>query len=96
MPISLEEVRHVARLARIELEEVEVLALQGELNSLLGHFATLQAVDTSLIEPQSHAISLQNVWSEDAIGPTLPRDLALRNSALTKAGLFVVPTIIEE
>jgi aspartyl/glutamyl-tRNA(Asn/Gln) amidotransferase C subunit len=96
MAISIEEVRHVARLARIELDEVEVLALQGELNSLLGHFATLEMVDTSSIQPQSHAISLQNVWSEDAVGPTLPRDLALKNSALTKAGLFVVPTIIEE
>ena len=96
MPISLEEVRHVAKLARINLDEAEVFALQGELNALLGHFLLLDSVDTSSIEPQSHAISLQNVWSEDAVGPTLSRDQALRNSALAKAGLFVVPTIIEE
>lgn len=96
MSISIEEVRHVARLARIELDEVEVLSLQTELNSLLGHFGNLEMVDTSSIQPQTHAISLQNVWSEDAVGPTLPREEALKNSALAKAGLFVVPTIIEE
>ncbi|MBI1756073.1 MAG: Asp-tRNA(Asn)/Glu-tRNA(Gln) amidotransferase subunit GatC [Fimbriimonas ginsengisoli] len=96
MPISLDEVRHVARLARLELDEAEVLALQGELNALLGHFADIQGIDARGIEPQSHAVSLQNVWAEDSPLPSMPRSEALRNSALTRAGLFVVPTIIED
>jgi aspartyl-tRNA(Asn)/glutamyl-tRNA(Gln) amidotransferase subunit C len=96
MSITLDEVRHVAKLARLELDESEMLSLQGELNALLGHFADIQAVDVSGIEPTSHAVTLQNVWAMDAVGPTLPRDQALRNSALTKAGLFVVPQIIED
>ena len=96
MSISLEEVRHVARLARLELDEAEVLALQGELNTLLGHFADIQNIDVSGIEPQSHAVALQNVWSEDTPIQGLDRQEALRNSAMTKAGLFVVPTIIED
>jgi aspartyl/glutamyl-tRNA(Asn/Gln) amidotransferase C subunit len=96
MLISLDEVRHVARLARLELDEAEVMALQGELSALLGHFADIQDIDTTSIEPQSHAISLQNVWSIDEVRPGLYREQALRNSALTKAGLFVVPTIIED
>ena len=95
MSISLDEVRHVARLARIELDEVELFALQGELNSLLGHFADIQAIDISGVQPKSHAVSLANVWAPDEPGDTLPRDLALRNAALTKAGLFVVPAILE-
>ncbi len=96
MSISLKEVRHVARLARLELDEAEVLALQGELNALLGHFADIQAIDASGIEPQSHAIALRNVWAEDAARLGLSRQDALKNSAMTKAGLFVVPTIIED
>lgn len=96
MSISLEEVRHVARLARLELDEAEVLALQGELNALLGHFSDIQAIDASGIEPQSHAVALQNVWAEDAARLGLDRQSALKNSAMTKAGLFVVPTIIED
>lgn len=96
MSITLDEVRHVAKLARLELDESEIFSLQGELNALLGHFADIESIDVSGIQPTSHAVSLQNVWAIDAIGPVLSRDKVLRNSALTKAGLFVVPQIIED
>lgn len=96
MSITLDEVRHVAKLARLELDESEMLSLQGELNALLGHFADIQAIDTTGIEPTSHAVTLQNVWARDEAVQGLGRDAALRNSALTKAGLFVVPQIIED
>lgn len=96
MSISLDEVRHVAKLARLQLDEAEILALQGELNVLLGHFADIQAVDVSGVQPQSHSVPLQNVWAEDMVGDCLPREEALRNAPLSKAGLFVVPTIIED
>ena len=96
MSITLDEVRHVAKLARLQLDESEMLSLQGELNALLGHFADIQVIDVTGIEPTSHAVALQNVWAEDVARPALPREQALRNSALTKAGLFVVPQIIED
>ncbi len=96
MAISLDEVRHVARLARLDLDETEVLALQGELNALLGHFADIQGVDTSDLPPVSHAMSLTNVWSDDRVGVVLQRADALRNAPVSRAGLFVVPTIIED
>lgn len=96
MSISLDEVRHVARLSRLELDDQEILSLQGKLNALLGHFADIREIDVTGIEPQSHAVALSNVWSEDVVGPVLPREDALRNSALHRAGLFVVPQIIED
>ncbi|HEY3780439.1 MAG TPA: Asp-tRNA(Asn)/Glu-tRNA(Gln) amidotransferase subunit GatC [Fimbriimonadaceae bacterium] len=96
MSISLDEVRHVARLARLDLDDSEVLALQGELNSLLGHFGDIQSMDVTGIQPASHAVAVQNVWSEDRPGICLTREDALRNAPLSKAGLFVVPTIIED
>lgn len=96
MSISIEEVRHVARLARLELDEAEVLAFQGELNALLGHFTDIQEIDVTAVEPVSHSISLQNVWAEDIVGQTIFRDHALKNAPVSKAGLFVVPTIIED
>lgn len=96
MSISLEEVRHVARLARLELDEDEVLAFQGELNALLGHFMDIQEIDVEGVEAQSHAAALQNVWAEDIPWESLPRDLALRNARVSRAGLFVVPAIIED
>ncbi|MBS1716657.1 MAG: Asp-tRNA(Asn)/Glu-tRNA(Gln) amidotransferase subunit GatC [Armatimonadetes bacterium] len=96
MSISLKEVRHVAKLARLDLEESEVMSLQTELNALLGHFSELQSVDVRGIEPQSHAVSLTNGWAEDVARLGLPRELALSNAPSSKAGLFLVPTIIED
>jgi len=96
MSISIDEVRHVAHLARLELDDAEIMSLQGELNALLGHFADIQAVDSSGVIPTSHAVTIQNVWSEDIPWEPMPRDRALRNAALTRAGLFVVPQIIED
>ena len=96
MSISIEEVRHVARLARLELDEAEIFALQGELNTLLGHFADIDSIEMSEATPVSHAVALQNVWSQDTVNRCLSRQDALRNAPMTRAGLFVVPTIIED
>jgi aspartyl-tRNA(Asn)/glutamyl-tRNA(Gln) amidotransferase subunit C len=96
MSITLDEVRHVARLARLELDEEEILTFQLELDALLGHFADIQSVDVSGIVPKSHAVSVQNVWADDIPWTSLARELALRNAPVSRAGLFVVPQIIED
>ena len=92
----MDEVRHVARLARLELDETEMLSLQSELNALLVHFSDIRSLDVSGLEPASHAAALWNVWAEDEPGLSLPREMALRNAPMSKAGLFVVPMILEE
>lgn len=96
MSISLEEVRHVARLARLELDDKELMEFQGELNALLGHFQDIQDVDVAGVAPKPHAVALTNVWSEDVVRQSLHRDDVLLNAPLSKAGIFIVPTIIEE
>lgn len=96
MGIPLEEVQHVARLARLQLDEGELLAFQGELNALLGHFADLNEVDVTGYLPKPHAVSLVNVFSSDVPRAGLTRPQALSNAPVSKAGLFVVPTIIED
>jgi len=96
MAITLEEVRHVAKLARLDLDEGEIVYFQSELNALIGHFSDIQKVDVSGIVPTSHAVVMQNVWAEDIAEEGLPRVTALRNAALHRAGLFVVPQIIED
>lgn len=96
MSISLEEVRHVAKLARLELQEAEILSLQSELNALLGHFSDIQSIPMPDFQPKAHAVPLTNRWREDEVGPMLTREKALKNAPLSKAGLFLVPMIIEE
>jgi aspartyl/glutamyl-tRNA(Asn/Gln) amidotransferase C subunit len=96
MGISLDEIRHVAKLARLDLDEVEMVALQSNLNALLGHFEELSSVNVTGIIPTSHAVPLENVWAEDVVRPGLTREQVLRNSALHRANLFVVPQILED
>lgn len=96
MGISLDEVRHVAKLARLEMNEADLIALQGELNALLGHFQDINAIDVTGFPAKPHAVPRQNVWAEDVPVPGLSRDEALQNAAAAKAGLFLVPTIIED
>lgn len=96
MPISLDEVRHVARLARLDLAESEILSLQTELNALVGHFGDIRQFDVEGVPPQSHAVAVSNVWATDAPARGLTRDAALQSATSTKAGLFLVPQIIEE
>ena len=96
MAISLDEVRHVATLARLELDEAEVARFQGELNAILGHFHDLDGLDLSGVNPATVAVPLTNVMSDDIPGATLSRPEALKNAPLAKAGLFLVPMIIEE
>ena len=96
MSISLDEVRHVAKLARLEMDETELLALQGELNALLGHFQDINQIDVAGLVAKPHAIPLQNVWMPDIARAGLLRDAAMQNAPAAKAGLFLVPTIIED
>lgn len=96
MGITLDEVQHVARLARLELDQAELMAFQSELNALLVHFEDLNRIDVAGIEPLPHAVVLRHVLAEDVARPGLSREAALRNAPVSKGGLFVVPTIIED
>ncbi len=96
MPITYDEVQHVAKLARLELTEDELRAFQDELNALLGHFQDIVDLDVEGIEPKPHAVVRTNVWSEDVPRLGLTREQAISLSKKSRAGLFVVPTIIEE
>lgn len=96
MPISFDEVQHVAKLARLELSDDELRQFQSQLNALLGHFMDIAQLDVSSIAPKPHAVALQNVWADDEPRIGLDRELALSNAPKFRAGLFVVPTIIED
>lgn len=100
MAISLDEVRHVATLARLELDDAEIAQFQHALNAILGHFTDLDGValpDGWIEAAFSPTVTgATNVYGEDLPGPTLARAAALANAPKSKAGLFLVPMIIEE
>jgi aspartyl-tRNA(Asn)/glutamyl-tRNA(Gln) amidotransferase subunit C len=92
--LSPDQVRHVAKLARLEIEPKMVEKLATQLAAILGYVEQLGNVKTQDVPPTYHAIALTNVFRQDAIHPHLPRHAALANAPAQEDGAFVVPKII--
>jgi aspartyl-tRNA(Asn)/glutamyl-tRNA(Gln) amidotransferase subunit C len=92
--LSLEEVQHVARLARLEFGEAEQRQMTEQLNAILGYMEKLNQLDTSDVEPTTHAAQLQNVFREDRVRPSLEREQSLRNAPDSDGVNFLVPKVL--
>jgi len=94
--ISLEQVDHVARLARLELSAADKERMRRELDGILSYIDKLRALDTRDVEPTSHAVPVTNVMRDDVERPSLPQDDMLANAPDRHRDMFRVPRIIEE
>lgn len=94
--IGKEDVAHVARLARLALTEAELETMREQLNAILAHIDALKAVDTSGVEPTSHAVPQFNVMREDEPRPSFPPEAMLANAPDRAGEFFRVPRIIED
>lgn len=94
--ISPEDVRHVARLARLALSDDELARMRVEMSAILDFMEKLRSLDTKGVEPTSHAVPLRNVMREDEPAPSLPLDEMLANAPDRDGDTFRVPRIIEE
>ena len=93
--ITIQEVEHVAKLARLEFNEDEKKRLAEQLGRILDYIDQLNEMDTTDIEPTSHVIPVKNVVRPDVVKPSLSRDEALANAPSNVGGLFEVPKIVE-
>ncbi|HEU5394649.1 MAG TPA: Asp-tRNA(Asn)/Glu-tRNA(Gln) amidotransferase subunit GatC [Candidatus Methylomirabilis sp.] len=96
MKITLQEVEHVARLARLALSGEEKEQMRSQLDRILGHIEKLNQLDTAEVEPTSHVIPMTNVFRDDALIPSLSREEALENAPDRQEEFFRVPRIIEQ
>jgi len=94
--ISLEQVDHVARLARLELSAADKERMRSELDGILSYIDKLRALDTRDVEPTSHAVPVTNVMRDDVERPSLPQEDMLANAPDRHRDMFRVPKIIEE
>jgi aspartyl-tRNA(Asn)/glutamyl-tRNA(Gln) amidotransferase subunit C len=92
--ISPEEVRQVAQLARLAMDEPQLNRFAGQLESILEYVAHIGEVDVANVEPMAHAVPLSNVLREDVVGPSLPTDKFLQNAPDTDGPFFKVPKVI--
>ena len=95
MSLSLEEVRRIARLARIEISPEEAEATRGQLNGIFAFIAQLQAVDTADVEPMAHAVDVVQRLRADEVTEPDRRDDFQKIAPETEAGLYLVPKVIE-
>ncbi|QDV17988.1 Aspartyl/glutamyl-tRNA(Asn/Gln) amidotransferase subunit C [Gimesia panareensis] len=92
--LTRDEVQKVANLSRLKLSDQELEALGTQMGSVLKYIAMLDELDTSSVEPMAHAIEISNVFREDELRDSLPREQALSNAPQTDGKYFLVPAIL--
>ncbi|TMF40086.1 MAG: Asp-tRNA(Asn)/Glu-tRNA(Gln) amidotransferase subunit GatC [Chloroflexi bacterium] len=96
MPLSKDEVRHVAMLARIGLEPGDEEFYAGQLSGILEHIDRLQQLNTEDIPPTAQVVEIASRLREDEPRPSLTQEEALANAPAAVNGSFRVPSIQEE
>ena len=94
--ISAEDVRKVAKLARLDLPEEKIATYTGQLERILGYVDQLQAVDTDGVPATTRAVEVVNVTREDTVVPTDVREQLLDEAPLREGDFFRVPKILAD
>jgi aspartyl-tRNA(Asn)/glutamyl-tRNA(Gln) amidotransferase subunit C len=94
MKITLDEVKYVSNLARLELQTAEAEAMTGQLDQILSYVDKLNELDTSQVEPTTQIISTTNAFREDELRDSLSQEKALANGPRQNGESFVVPKVI--
>jgi len=95
MSVNTEQVRQIAKLARIAMSDAEVEAMVPELNNILGWVEQLGEVDTDGVEPLTAVIDQKLRLRDDAVTDGNIRDAVLANAPAAEHGFFAVPKVIE-
>ena len=95
MSLTDQEVRHIAKLARIELADAQLERTRSQLSSMLGLIEQLQSIDTTGVEPMAHATDLVLRLRDDAVTETDHRAAYQSVAPAIEDGLYLVPKVIE-
>ena len=96
MKLSIEEVKHIAELARLKLTEVEKVQYAAQLSDILDYAAKLNELDTEHIPPTASVLDIPLRLRIDEAQPGLSQDEVLRNASETQGGQFKVPPVLGE
>jgi len=96
MALSRADVEKVSLLARLQLGPAELDRLTGELGRIVDFVEQLSELETSEIAPLAHALDVANVFADDVVKPSLPRDEALANAPKRDDECYRVPAVLGE
>lgn len=95
MTLTIDDVKRIADLAYIEIDDREAQETLQQLTGIFNLIESMQAVDTASVEPMSHAQSVTQRLREDAVSETVDRELYQSIAPQVEAGLYLVPQVIE-
>jgi aspartyl-tRNA(Asn)/glutamyl-tRNA(Gln) amidotransferase subunit C len=95
MKLTQEQVKHVAWLARLGLTKAEIEIFRFQLSNILENFAILEQADTTDAPLATQSIPLRNIFREDEVADSFPRDEILANAPREEEGCFKVQAILE-
>lgn len=95
MALTFDEVRKVAKLARLELSDVDLATMRQQLSAILDYVGQLGELNTDGVEPLAHPLPVSNVFRDDEPGVCLTPDEALANAPIRLADFFGVPAVFD-
>lgn len=95
MSVTVADVEHVARLARLELGADQKELFANQMSAILGYVEKLKELDTDGITPTSHAVPMENAFREDIVNMPIGVEQALSNAPQRSGSFFTVPKVIE-
>ena len=93
--ISIEEVKHVTHLARLEITDEEAAMFTEQLDSIISFAEELNEVDTGNVKPTTHVLQMKNIMWEDVPDKGLPVEDVVKNAPDHKDGYIRVPSILD-
>jgi len=95
LKLSAQDVEYVAKLARLEVAETEKEKLTAQLNDILLYIDKLNELDTTGVQPMTHAIAVTNAFRDDTVSESLGSERALANAPDARGEFFRVPKVID-
>lgn len=95
MSIHVQDVEHVAKLARLNLSDEEKERYTEQLNAILKYAEKLNELNTDDVSPTTHVLPIRNVMREDEVRPSLPIEKVMANAPEEEDGQFKVPAVLE-
>lgn len=95
MTVSADDVRAIARLARLAIAEADIPGYANQLSSILAMVEQMSAVDTSAVEPMAHPLDLSARLRPDVVTETNQREACQAGAPQVERGLYLVPKVIE-
>ena len=95
MKITTDEVKDVANLAKLYVDEAEAEKLTTEMEGIINFADMLSEIDTESVAPTNHAMKVQNVFREDIVENSYSQEDILRNAPSQEGGCYLVPKVVE-